>query len=112
MTKIVGNNTKKPSNSSMINFSLLKRFDIRINLSRSIRSIEVLWSHSPVEWIKGNIDEGATGSPSLSSCGGIFRDHMSDHLGSFCNYLGEGKAELAEFCVVMVAIEKDGDCGW
>ncbi|XP_058756625.1 uncharacterized protein LOC131629842 [Vicia villosa] len=112
MAKMVGNNTKKSSNSSMINFSLLKRFDIRINPTRSIRHIDVLWSPPPVGWIKGNIDGVASGSPSISSCGGIFRDHMGDHIGSFCNFLGEGIAELAEYSAVMVAIEKAQDCGW
>ncbi|XP_058776464.1 uncharacterized protein LOC131650775 [Vicia villosa] len=112
LAKIVGNNTKKSSNSSIANFALLNRFDIRINISRSIRSIDVLWSSPPVGWIKRNIDGVATGSPSISSCGSIFRDHMGDHLRSFCNYLGEGKAEMAEFCAVMVAIEKVRDFEW
>lgn len=33
LAKLVGNNTKKSSNSSMENFTLLKGFDISINLS-------------------------------------------------------------------------------
>ncbi|XP_058776557.1 uncharacterized protein LOC131650867 [Vicia villosa] len=84
----------------------------RINPSRLIRHIDVLWSPPPVGWIKRNIDGVATGSPSISSCGGIFRDHMGDHIGSFCNFLGEGISELAEYSGVMVAIEKAQDCGW
>ncbi|XP_058725702.1 uncharacterized protein LOC131596995 [Vicia villosa] len=112
LAKLVGNNTKKSSNSFMANFTLLKGFGIAINPSRSIRSMEVLWSPPPLGWITGNIDGAATGCPSISSCGGIFRDYKGDHCGSFCAFLGEGKADFAEFCAVMVAIKKASEFGW
>ncbi|XP_058776670.1 uncharacterized protein LOC131650994 [Vicia villosa] len=39
------------------------------------------------------------------ACGGIFRNSQAIHLGSFCDFLGEGDAATAEILAVVLAIE-------
>lgn len=55
------------------------------------------------------MDGIATGSPLVSACGGIFWDNKAAHLGSFMEFLGNGNAE---FCVVLITIEKVIELGW
>lgn len=39
----------------------------------------------------------ARGDPVVMACGGIFRNEDANYLGSFCDFMGEGNSELAEY---------------
>lgn len=58
------------------------------------------------------MDVLARGSPYLMACGGIFWDDNACHVGSFCDFMGEGNSLMAELLPAIVAIEKDIFLGW
>ncbi|XP_058775776.1 uncharacterized protein LOC131650051 [Vicia villosa] len=62
--------------------------------------------------VKANIDGVARGDPVLMACGVIFRNNNATHLGSFCDYMGEGNSELAELWAAMLAVQKAVNMGW
>jgi len=47
-------------------------------LGKFLQPIQVVWSFPLVGYIKVNMDGAAKGSPTLASCGGIFRGSMGD----------------------------------
>ncbi|XP_058750770.1 uncharacterized protein LOC131623764 [Vicia villosa] len=47
-----------------------------------------------------------------SSCGGIFKDDKSGHLGSFYAYIHEGNFVVAELLAAIMAIELAMERGW
>ncbi|XP_058783255.1 uncharacterized protein LOC131657925 [Vicia villosa] len=110
--RLIGNSSTNCSNSDMDSFLLLKSFDINIRPRKPSCTVEVIWCPPPLGWVKCNIDGLAKGSPMLSSCGGIFRNHNADHLGSFCEFLGDGNSVSAELCAAMLAIEKACVFNW
>ncbi|XP_058760243.1 subtilisin-like protease SBT1.7 [Vicia villosa] len=110
--KWVGDNTRNTSNNSISSFSILKGMHININPRRLSSFLEILWCLSPIGWVKANIDGVARGDPVLMACGGIFRDNNATHLGSFCDYTGEGNSELVELWTAMLAVQKAVNMGW
>lgn len=60
-------------------------------------------------WIKCNINCIARWVPSLSSCGGIFRNESADYFWSFANFLGGGNVFYAELVATMTIVELDRD---
>lgn len=98
-----GNNSLKPSKSSVSNLVMLKKFDIIVRPPKPPDIIEVFWSPPLGDWIKCNTD--GSSSSSSSSCGGIFRDSNSVFLLCFAENLGGGTAFHAEISTVMRSIE-------
>lgn len=103
--KLVGNNTKKVSNSDISNFTLLKSFGINLIPRKALKTMEVLWPPPLTGWIKCNIDRVAVGIPSSAACGGIYRDHNADHVLSFCDFIGLDTSENVELVAALMAIE-------
>lgn len=109
--KLVGNTTVNCSNNNMASFSTLKGFDVTILHSRPAILLEVLWNPPPKGWIKVNVDGLARGSPSLIECDDIFHNEDACHVGSFCDFMGEGNHVLAELLAAVVAIENVKNVG-
>jgi len=107
---LTGNNIKLTSTSSMIDFQVLKKFDIQIHPPRAPVIKEVLWSPPLHNWIKGNSD-GSTTSTS-SACGIIFRNSFSDSVLCVAENLGASDAFNAELCGAMRAIEIAHQRNW
>ena len=105
-----GNNTTKASNSSIKDFVLLKKFNIKIKPPKPPIIKEVIWSPPIADWIKCNTD--GSSSNNTSSCGGIFRNHESKFLACFAERLDNGSAIFAELSAVMRAIEIAHQRGW
>lgn len=63
-------------------------------------------------WTKVNIDGLDRGDPSSIACGSIFRDESSYHMGSFCDFMGDGTAVLAELVAAIIAMERTKILGW
>lgn len=53
-----------------------------------------------------DIDGHARGSPFLTMCRGILKDDYSFHMGSFCDFMGEGNSEMEESLTTILTIEK------
>lgn len=107
--KLTGNNTNKESNTSITIFSFVIIFNINIHPGKSLTTMDTLWTPPPLGWIKYNIDGLNTGSPAVSSRGDIFRDYNACHFGSFCDFIGFGRGDIAEFKAAMLAIKKAKD---
>ncbi|XP_058757438.1 uncharacterized protein LOC131630707 [Vicia villosa] len=110
--KLAGDNTDSCSNNFVLSFSILKSFNVKILPSRLLSTLEVLWQPPPKGCIKVNIDGLARGDPSLIACGGIFQDENACHMGSFCDFLGEGSAALVDLLAAVVALERAKILGW
>lgn len=110
--KNVGNHTKNKSDSSIANFTILKKFDIQIHLRSPLKTNGVLWHPIPNGWIKCNIDGLSRGKPMVSACGGIFRNDHVLHVGSFCCSLGYRTALLVEFGAALFSLEKANERHW
>jgi ribonuclease HI len=111
-TSISGNNTKATATASMLEFKILKFFNVKPHPPNAPVIKEVLWLPPIVSWIKCNTDGAAIGSPGQASCAGVFRDHNALFLGAFNVNLGISIAFHAELLGVMNAIEVAHEKGW
>jgi hypothetical protein len=75
-----GNKTNKTFNSSMRDFTILKKFRINIHPPKAPIIKEVIWQPPLFNWIKGNTDGAADSS--TTAYGGFFRNHLAH--GRFC----------------------------
>jgi ribonuclease HI len=98
-----GNKTRKVFNSSMRDFSILKKFKIDIHPPKAPSIKEVLWCPPRLNWMKCNTDGAAT--TETASYGGIFRDHLADFRGGFAENIGKNSAFFAEILGAIRAIE-------
>ena len=111
-TSLSGNNTKKASNNSIRDFSILKIFKVNIHHPKAPSIIEIIWQAPIFNWIKCNTDGVSSGNPDNSSCGVIFRDSDGNCVGCFSDPLGNGTSYLAEIKGVLRAIELAHEKGW
>ncbi|KAK2406970.1 hypothetical protein QL285_042639 [Trifolium repens] len=111
-TSISGNNTKATATPSMIDFTILKCFNVKLHPPNAPIIKEVVWSPPIVSWIKCNTDGAASGCPGQASCAGVFRDHNALFLGAFNVNLGVSFAFHAELLGVMNAIDIAHEKGW
>jgi len=93
LVSLAGNNSKTTS-LSMLDFSLLKKFNISLHPPRAPKVIEVIWYPPVAPWIKCNTDGCFT--TTSSSCGGIFRNSNSDMIMCFVEKLDVDNAFQAE----------------
>lgn len=87
MTKValITSLSKKISNSSIRDFSMIKKFRISIHSPISPNSIEVLWQPPYKGWMKCKTDDFFLSSNAV--CGGIIRDFKGDFLVGFAENL-------------------------
>jgi hypothetical protein len=98
-----GNNTSKVYNSSMRDFTILKKFKINIHPPKAPTIKEVLWCPPQLNWMKCNTDGAAT--TTTAAYGGIFRNHLADFIGGFAENIGKNSAFFAELLGAIKAIE-------
>jgi ribonuclease HI len=98
-----GKKTRKVFNSSMRDFSILKKFKIDIHPPKAPTIKEILWCPPQSNWMKCNTDGAAT--TDTASYGGIFRDHLADFRGGFAENIGKNSAFFAEILGAIRAIE-------
>jgi len=82
---------------------LLDNFNVSPSYKRFNELIVVNWKAPTAGWIKVNTDGSLIGS--LTSCGGIFRDHKGTYLGRFTSNLGELSIFAAELTCIILALE-------
>lgn len=82
-TTLARNTTLKCSNYDIQDFVILKNFSVIIHPSKVKFCKEIMWCPPSLNWVKVNTDGASCGTPWLGVCGGIFRDHEDNHLGSF-----------------------------
>ncbi|XP_058770393.1 uncharacterized protein LOC131644024 [Vicia villosa] len=107
-----GKATPKSGSNSILDFQLLMSFNIKLNPPKTIIVKEFLWHPPVLHWIKCNTDGTSAGTPQIAACGGIFRDHAGNHLGSFSNRIGHGNAFVAELVGAILAIEIAKQKNW
>ncbi|XP_045806456.1 uncharacterized protein LOC123899387 [Trifolium pratense] len=86
-TALVGNKTSMCSNSSLIDFKILKHFNINIHPPK------VFWLPPLIDWVKCNTDGAST--QISSACGGIFRNHLVEFICCFAENTGMRAIEIA-----------------
>jgi hypothetical protein len=111
-TSFSGNATKSTTNSSMVDFRILKAFNVSLHPPNSPSIKEVVWSPPIASWVKCNTDGAAAGNPGPASCAGVFRDHNAQFLGGFTVNLGISSSFHAELLGVINAIDIAFDKGW
>jgi len=104
-TSLSGNSSTLAASSSIAEFVILKKFDVKINPPKSYNIKEVIWSPPIFNWVKCNTDGAAQGNPGSAACGGIFRNSDADLLGAFSVNLGVSTALHSELIAAMLAIE-------
>jgi ribonuclease HI len=57
-----------------------------------------------------NTDGSVVGD--TAACGGLFRDHLADHVGSFAQNIGNGSVLHAELTAIIIAMERAAAHGW
>lgn len=91
---------------------LFRAFGITMNVKHGIQVKEVRWVPPPIGWHKANFDGAARGSPGISTCGGIFRNHRGFVRGCFAIPLGVQSALFAEMCAFMTVVEIAAQKQW
>ncbi|CAJ2635947.1 unnamed protein product [Trifolium pratense] len=109
-TALAGNKTSMCSNSSLIDFKILKHFNINIHPPKAPSIKEVIWLPPLIDWVKCNTDGAST--QISSACGGIFRNHLAEFICCFAENTDINTAYFAELCGAMRAIEIATDNGW
>jgi hypothetical protein len=93
---LFGSRTRKVFNSSMRDFTILKKFNIDIHPPKTPTVKEVLW-------LKCNTDGAST--TDTTTYGGIFRNHLAYFRGGFAENISKNSAFFAEILGAIRAIE-------
>lgn len=107
---LVGNLTKKTINYSILEFTIIKNFKVKLHPPNAPKTIEVILFPLNKRWIKCNTD--GSFSNSLASYGGIFRDDQKDFIYGFSNLVEGNSSFQAELIGVIHAIEITFHFGW
>jgi len=75
-------------NNNIINFSILKFFDIQTKPRKGTRPIQVIWKMLEVGWIKINTDEIAKKCMGYAIYSDFLRGNQGDYIGSFTSFMG------------------------
>ena len=78
-----GNILKGTTKNLIVEFGILKKFNINIHPWKTPLPKQVLWSPPLCGWTKCNSDRAARGSPGVASREGTFRDYRGSILGCF-----------------------------
>lgn len=103
--QLAGNASNGSSSLAIGDFEILKKFSISINQPKPVLCTKIIWSLPSSEWMKVNVGGASGGVPVKVACGGIFRDHLRNHVGSFACNLGNVNALFTELMRVILAIE-------
>ncbi|MCI05365.1 ribonuclease H protein [Trifolium medium] len=89
----------------MVEFVILKVFNVKIHPLKASRIKEIFWHPPLIFWIKCNSDGAGHGSPDNAACGGVFRDYQGNFLGCYAFNIDVSFALHAELMGAILAIE-------
>jgi ribonuclease HI len=89
---------------------ILQHFQLVPKLRKAPNIKLVVWKTPPILWYKANTDGSVVGD--TAACGGLFRDHRADHVGSFAQNIGIGSVLHAEITAIIIALERAAVNGW
>ncbi|PNY13739.1 ribonuclease H [Trifolium pratense] len=98
------------SSSSLMEKQVLSNFQVTPKLRNAPQIKLVLRKTPSFGWIKANTDGSVLGN--LAACGGLFRNHSSDHMGSYAQPLGTVSILHAELMAIILAIEFAAAHSW
>lgn len=87
VVSLTASNSFLAASTSMLEFSILKAFNCKINPPKFSLVKQVIWSPPIFNWIKCNCDGATIGNPGLTACGGTYRNNNSQFLGCFAEGL-------------------------
>jgi hypothetical protein len=93
-------------NSSMQDYKVARLFSIPFKVKRATPSQEIIWKPPDADTVKLNCDGSSFGNSPCGSIGVVIRDANSTILGAISSNIGHATPLEAEFCAVMVAIER------
>lgn len=91
--------------SSILEFSILKCFDIKFRPPLVPKVIQVDWWFPIRNWVKYNTNGDSRGNHGVSTCGGIFKDYLGIFLGAFSAKLGIFTSFQAKLHGIMILID-------
>lgn len=74
---------------------LIKAFNVDMYLPKASRIVEVLWLCPAIGWLKFNNNDSF--SSDWVSCGGLFKNHLSDFAFGFAEKIICSSSIIAEF---------------
>ncbi|MCI26012.1 RNA-directed DNA polymerase (Reverse transcriptase), partial [Trifolium medium] len=89
---------------------ILQHFHLVPRLRKAPQIKLVICKAPNIWWYKANTDGFDVGN--TAACGGLFRDHLTDHVGSFAQNLGPGSILHAEITAIIIALELAAVHGW
>ncbi|GAU37051.1 hypothetical protein TSUD_207570 [Trifolium subterraneum] len=101
--------SKATTNFSASNTDILLNLDVPQRSTLKPPSIIVLWKTPSIFWTKADTDGSFTHAS--AACGGIFRNHYANHLGSFAARLELSSVLRTEVMAIM-ALEIAASKGW
>ncbi|XP_019450601.1 PREDICTED: uncharacterized protein LOC109352874 [Lupinus angustifolius] len=107
-----GNMSNALARPTILELTILKSLNVRINYSLASNIIEVCWLPPIRGWTKVNSDRAARGAHGSAGGGAIFKDHNGDFLAYFADYFGIQSALFAELNLALMAIEFASNMGW
>jgi len=111
-TSLSGNQTKKVSNNSIRDFTILKTFNVNIHNPGESQIKEIICQPPFPSWFKCNTDGASKGNPGISGCGGIFRDHAAEAILCFAEPHGFTNSYYVELCAFMRVVEIAHQNNW
>ncbi|XP_058783649.1 uncharacterized protein LOC131658360 [Vicia villosa] len=106
------NNERFNNTKPNVNLVIRRAFNIMIRPARAPNIVEVLWHPPSLGWIKCNCDGAYNHNGLPATCWGLFRDHRGNFLLAFANSVPWRSSFLAEFGVVVRAMEVAIERGW
>ncbi|GAU24780.1 hypothetical protein TSUD_356100 [Trifolium subterraneum] len=96
--------------SSMETLEILHTLKVEVRYAPAPTVTLVLWTAPSIFWIKVNTDGSFTGNS--AACGGIFRGHCANYIGSFTSKLSVGSVLHTELMAMVYALEEAAHRGW
>ncbi|PNX57963.1 ribonuclease H, partial [Trifolium pratense] len=98
------------TSNTLMEQQILQHFHLAPRLRKAPQIKLVLWKAPNIWWLKANTDGSVVGN--TAACGGLFRNHMADHVGSFAYNLGPVSILHAEITAIIIVIELAAAHGW
>ena len=108
---LTGSNTKATTSSSMVDFKILKVFNIVVRPPSAPVIKEVFWLPLPIGWAKCSCCDAYQHNSLSIDCSGIFRDHLGNYILTFAKEVSL-PSHFAEFVAMVNVMKIAVDKGW
>ncbi|PNY05479.1 ribonuclease H [Trifolium pratense] len=102
--------TKSFASSATVDLQVLSNIQVPVQQRPKKKSLLVLWKAPPIFWTKVNTDGSFT--QTSSACGGIFRNHHANYLGSFASCIYHSSVLYTESMEIVLVMEEAAARGW